>query len=150
RQGRGARLRPEDRGRSPRRGAAGPSGHRGVPGEPGMSASTAPEAAATVGTDHRPLLAVEDLHARYGAVRELHGLTFHIEHGEIVVILGANGAGKTTTMRAICGMVSTHGSVRLEGRQLVGRRPDRIARLGVAHVPQGRGTFPELSVHENL
>lgn len=115
-----------------------------------MSASTAPEAAATVGTDHRPLLAVEDLHARYGAVPVLHGLTFHIEHGEIVVILGANGAGKTTTMRAICGMVSTHGSVRLEGRQLVGRRPDRIARLGVAHVPQGRGTFPELSVHENL
>lgn len=115
-----------------------------------MNASTAPQAATRDDARHEPLLAVEDLRARYGGVRVLHGLTFHIERGEIVVILGANGAGKTTTMRAICGMVTTQGSVRLDGKQLVGRRPDRIARLGVAHVPQGRGTFPELSVHDNL
>jgi len=115
-----------------------------------VSASTAPETADTRDAGAQPLLAVHDLHARYGAVPVLHGLTFHIEHGEVVVILGANGAGKTTTMRAICGMVSTHGSVRLDGKELVGRRPDRIARLGVAHVPQGRGTFPELTVQDNL
>jgi branched-chain amino acid transport system ATP-binding protein len=102
------------------------------------------------GAAARPLLAVRGLRARYGPVQVLHGIDFHIAAGEIVVILGANGAGKTTTMRAICGLVTTHGSVQLDGRQLVGRRPERIARLGVAHVPQGRGTFPELTVAENL
>jgi branched-chain amino acid transport system ATP-binding protein len=96
------------------------------------------------------LLTVERLQARYGQVAVLHGIDFHIGQGEIVVILGANGAGKTTTIRAISGMVTTHGSVLLDGIQLVGRRPERIARLGVAHVPQGRGTFAELSVSENL
>jgi branched-chain amino acid transport system ATP-binding protein len=80
----------------------------------------------------------------------LHGIDFHIDEGEIVVILGANGAGKTTTIRAICGMVNTHGSIRLGSTELVGKRPDQVARLGVAHVPQGRGTFPELSVTDNL
>jgi branched-chain amino acid transport system ATP-binding protein len=102
------------------------------------------------GTAARPLLAVEGLRARYGPVPVLHGIDFAIGEGEIVVILGANGAGKTTTMRAICGVVHTQGSVLLDGVQLVGRRPERVARLGVAHVPQGRGTFPELSVTENL
>jgi branched-chain amino acid transport system ATP-binding protein len=98
----------------------------------------------------RALLEIEGLHARYGPVPVLHGLDFHIGQGEVVVVLGANGAGKTTTMRAICGMVTTRGSARLAGEQLVGRRPERIARMGVAHVPQGRGTFPELTVRENL
>jgi branched-chain amino acid transport system ATP-binding protein len=114
--------------------------------------STAEAGAGAPGApDHgRALLEVEDLHARYGPVPVLDGLDFHIGQGEVVVVLGANGAGKTTIMRAICGMVTTRGSVRLGGVQLVGRRPERIARLGVAHVPQGRGTFPELTVQENL
>jgi branched-chain amino acid transport system ATP-binding protein len=102
------------------------------------------------GSAARPLLSARGLRARYGPVQVLHGIDFHIATGEIVVILGANGAGKTTTMRAICGLVSTQGSVQLDGVQLVGRRPERVARLGVAHVPQGRGTFPELTVAENL
>jgi branched-chain amino acid transport system ATP-binding protein len=106
------------------------------------------------GDEHRvsgaPLLVVEGLRARYGPVQVLHGIDFTIGHGEIVVILGANGAGKTTTMRAICGAVATHGSVLLDGTELVGRKPERVARHGVAHVPQGRGTFPELTVADNL
>jgi branched-chain amino acid transport system ATP-binding protein len=96
------------------------------------------------------LLVAEGLRARYGPVVALHGIDVTVADGEVVVILGANGAGKTTTMRAVCGMVSVTGSVRLRGTELVGRRADRIARLGVAHVPQGRGTFPELSVADNL
>jgi branched-chain amino acid transport system ATP-binding protein len=102
------------------------------------------------GATAEPLLVAEGLRARYGPVPVLHGVDFTIDDGEIVVILGANGAGKTTTMRAICGLVHTEGSVRLGGTQLVGRKPERVARLGVAHVPQGRGTFPELSVDDNL
>jgi branched-chain amino acid transport system ATP-binding protein len=102
------------------------------------------------GNGARPLLEVQNLRARYGPVPVLHGIDFTIGTGEIVVILGANGAGKTTTMRAICGLVQTEGSVRLDGNQLVGKRAERVARMGVAHVPQGRGTFPELSVAENL
>jgi branched-chain amino acid transport system ATP-binding protein len=96
------------------------------------------------------LLVAQGLRARYGPVAVLQGIDFTVDDGEVVVILGANGAGKTTTMRAVCGMVTTTGSVRLRGTELVGRRPDRVARLGVAHVPQGRGTFPELSVADNL
>ena len=96
------------------------------------------------------LLQAAAVRAQYGQVPVLHGIDFHIDEGEIVVILGANGAGKTTTIRAICGMVNTHGSIRLGSTELVGKRPDQIARLGVAHVPQGRGTFPELSVTDNL
>jgi branched-chain amino acid transport system ATP-binding protein len=97
-----------------------------------------------------PLLAVTRLEAAYGPVVALRGLDFTVDEGEIVVILGANGAGKTTTMRAVCGTVATTGSIELRGREIVGRRPDRIARLGIAHVPQGRGTFAELSVEDNL
>ena len=70
--------------------------------------------------------------------------------GEIVVLLGANGAGKTTTIRAICQMVDSKGSVNMCGAELVGMRPEKMAGLGIAHVPQGRGTFPELTVEENL
>jgi branched-chain amino acid transport system ATP-binding protein len=80
----------------------------------------------------------------------LHGLDFSVEEGEVVVLLGANGAGKTTTIRALCGMVNTSGSVMFGGQQLVGMATEKVARLGVAHVPQGRGTFPELTVEENL
>jgi branched-chain amino acid transport system ATP-binding protein len=96
------------------------------------------------------LLEATAVRAQYGQVPVLHGIDFHIDEGEIVVILGANGAGKTTTIRAICGMVNTHGSIRLGNAELVGKRPEQVARLGVAHVPQGRGTFPELSVNDNL
>ena len=96
------------------------------------------------------LLEANGVRAQYGPLPVLHGIDFRIEAGEIVVILGANGAGKTTTIRAICGMVDTHGSIKFGPTELVGKRPDQIAKLGVAHVPQGRGTFPELSVADNL
>jgi branched-chain amino acid transport system ATP-binding protein len=82
----------------------------------------------------------------------LHGLDFSVDAGEIVVLLGANGAGKTTTLRALCqmDMVSVSGEVIFDGRSLVGLRPEAVVKLGIGHVPQGRGTFPELTVEENL
>jgi branched-chain amino acid transport system ATP-binding protein len=95
-------------------------------------------------------LQVKDLDARYGQIQVLRKLTFSVEAGEIVVILGANGAGKTTTLRAICGMVSISGSIILDGQEVRGKDTADIVRRGVAHVPQGRGTFPELSVLDNL
>lgn len=97
-----------------------------------------------------PLLEVSGLHARYGPVEVLHGLDFTVDAGEVVVILGANGAGKTSTLRAICSMVDTSGSVRIGGEEMVGRRTADVARRRVSHVPQGRGTFTELSVVDNL
>jgi len=96
------------------------------------------------------LLDVEELWAGYGPVQVLHGVTFHVNEGEVVVILGANGAGKTTTLRAICQMINTRGRVELEGASLNGKSTTTVVRKGVAHVPQGRGTFPELSVRDNL
>lgn len=96
------------------------------------------------------LLAVTGLVAGYGPVTVLRGLDLSVDEGEIVVVLGANGAGKTTTLRAISGMIDTRGSVRFAGDEIVGRDPADIVRRGIAHVPQGRGTFPELSVEDNL
>jgi branched-chain amino acid transport system ATP-binding protein len=96
------------------------------------------------------LLEVSGLTAGYGPVRVLHGLDFAVDDGEVVVILGANGAGKTTALRAISGMIGAQGEARLAGRSLVGLRPERVARLGIGHVPQGRGTITELTVEENL
>ena len=96
------------------------------------------------------ILKVTGLNARYGAIQVLRGINFEVNTGEIVVVLGANGAGKTTTLRAVCGMVTTGGSVLLEGEEVRGKDPADIVRRGVAHVPQGRGTFPELSVMDNL
>lgn len=96
------------------------------------------------------LLLVADLCAGYGPGLALHDLNLVVAQGEVVVILGANGAGKTTTMRAISGTVSTTGSIRFDGQELVGRKPESVARLGVAHVPQGRGTFAEMTVSDNL
>ena len=96
------------------------------------------------------LLEMDDVHASYGPVQVLRGLGLYVDEGEVVVLLGANGAGKTTTVRAICQMVGTRGSVRMAGTELVGKRPEQMARMGIAHVPQGRGTFPELTVEENL
>ena len=97
----------------------------------------------------RALLEVEDVHARYGPVRALHGVSLSVGEGEIVAVLGANGAGKTTTLRAISGTVQREGRIELAGRRLPGS-PDAVARLGIAHVPEGRGTFAELTVWENL
>ncbi|HEX6018233.1 MAG TPA: ABC transporter ATP-binding protein [Burkholderiaceae bacterium] len=96
------------------------------------------------------LLEVKDLHAAYGATQVLHGISFSLESGRITTILGANGAGKTTTLRAICQMVRTSGSAVFAGQELVGKATEDVARLGVAHVPDGRGTFAALSVEENL
>ena len=97
------------------------------------------------------LLEVEGLEAGYGQVQQLRGLDFTVGEGEVVVILGANGAGKTTTIRAVCGMIpATGGRVRLAGQDVTGRPADRLVREGVAHVPQGRGTFVDLTVEENL
>ncbi len=96
------------------------------------------------------LLDVKDLRGGYGPIQILHGLDFHVTTGEVVVILGANGAGKTTTLRALSGMIETTGSIELAGHQIRGAKRADIVRRGVAHVPQGRGTLPELSVEDNL
>jgi branched-chain amino acid transport system ATP-binding protein len=96
------------------------------------------------------LLEAVDVHAAYGWTRVLHGVSFVVEEGGITAILGANGAGKTTTLRAVSGMVTTRGQIRLAGQRIEGRATEDIARLGVAHVPEGRGTFVQLTVEENL
>src|SRR2546426_11154646 len=96
------------------------------------------------------LLEAADLHAQYGWTKVLHGLSFAVEAGGITTILGANGAGKTTTLRAVCGMVKTSGEVRFDGRRIDGRATEDIVRLGIAHAPEGRGTFVSLTVEENL
>jgi branched-chain amino acid transport system ATP-binding protein len=114
------------------------------------AADTADADAAPPQAPSTALLQVSDLHAGYGPVRVLHGLTFAVGTGEIVVVLGANGAGKTTTIRALCGMISARGKVVLDGTPILGRKPEEIVRLGVAHVPQGRGTITSLTVEENL
>jgi branched-chain amino acid transport system ATP-binding protein len=96
------------------------------------------------------LLEVKDLCAHYGATQALFGVSFSIEQGEITAVLGANGAGKTTTLRGICQTVKASGSVVFDGHQLVGRPTEAVVRRGIAHVPDGRGTFTALSVEENL
>lgn len=93
---------------------------------------------------------VEGLHAAYGPVKVLHGVSFDVTEGTVCAVLGANGAGKTTLLRALSGMVRARGTVMLSGTSLVGRSPESIARLGVAHVPEGRGTFASLTVADNL
>jgi branched-chain amino acid transport system ATP-binding protein len=96
------------------------------------------------------LLEVRALHAGYGETRVLHGVDFVLERGAITALLGANGAGKTTTLRALCGMVKTQGEIRFAGSRIDRRRTEDIVRLGVAHVPDGRGTFAHLTTEENL
>jgi branched-chain amino acid transport system ATP-binding protein len=96
------------------------------------------------------LLEVRTLRAGYGPTQVLHGIDFDLEAGGITALLGANGAGKTTTLRALCQTVRTSGSVLFEGAQLVGKATESIVRMGVAHVPDGRGTFTALTVEENL
>jgi len=95
-------------------------------------------------------LEAKGLHASYGQTRVLHGISFAMEEGTITTLLGANGAGKTTTLRALCGMVRSQGEVRFGGRRIDGRATEDIVRLGIGHVPDGRGTFINLSTEENL
>jgi branched-chain amino acid transport system ATP-binding protein len=96
------------------------------------------------------LLEASGLHAAYGLTRVLHGMDFSMEEGTITTLLGANGAGKTTTLRALCGMVKTQGEIRFGGERIDGRATEDIVRLGIAHVPDGRGTFTMLTTEENL
>ena len=98
-----------------------------------------------------PLLAVADLQAWYGESHILHGASCNVYEGEVVTLLGRNGAGKTTTLKSIMGMVGRReGSVRLEGKELIGRSSDQIARAGIAFCPEERGIFASLNVEENL
>jgi branched-chain amino acid transport system ATP-binding protein len=97
-----------------------------------------------------PLLETKALHARYGQIEAIHGVDIAVEQGAIVALLGANGAGKTSTLRAITGTIKTEGTVRYDGVALQNRTPEDAARLGIAHVPEGRGTLSALTVWENL
>jgi len=96
------------------------------------------------------LLEVVDLHAGYGALPVLHGIAFSVDNGGITTLLGANGAGKTTTLRALCGLVKRQGTITLAGESIATRATEDIVRRGVAHVPDGRGTFLNLTTEENL
>ncbi len=97
-----------------------------------------------------PLLELENVSARYGPVKALHGVSLSVDEGQIVAVLGANGAGKTTTLRAVSHTVDRDGEIRFAGKRLGHGGPESTARLGIAHVPEGRGTFSELTVWENL
>jgi len=98
-----------------------------------------------------PLLALEGVHASYGAVAALRGVSFTVGEGEIVTLIGANGAGKSTTLMAISGVLRPRGGdIRFAGSSLAGLRPDQVVRLGVSQVPEGRRIFPHLTVRENL
>ena len=97
-----------------------------------------------------PILQLHGLKAFYGQSEVVHGIDLAVEEGGMTVLLGANGAGKTTTLRAICGMVRVEGEIVFAGKKLERRATEDIAGLGVAHVPEGRGTFVGLTVEENL
>ena len=96
------------------------------------------------------LLELRDVRARYGAIAALHGVSLTVEQGQVVALLGANGAGKTTTLRAVSGLVRRYGEIRFDSRSLLRCGPESAARRGIAHVPEGRGIFDELSVWDNL
>ena len=96
------------------------------------------------------LLELHSVHASYGHIRALHGVDLGVEEGKVYALLGANGAGKTTTLRAISGMVRTAGSIKFDGKEIVHQSPEDVARLGIAHVPAGRGTLVQLTVWDNL
>src|SRR2546430_12178732 len=97
-----------------------------------------------------PLLELHGVEARYGPLRALRGVSLSVGEGEVAAVLGANGAGKTTTLRAISGTVRRSGTIVFAGKSISRRSPEAVARLGIAHVPEGRGTLSELSVGENL
>ena len=96
------------------------------------------------------LLELENVVASYGAIEVLHGISLAVEQGSVVAMLGANGAGKTTTLRAISGRVKVYGAIRFDGRVITGLAAEDVARRGIAHVPEGRGTLAQLTVLENL
>ena len=96
------------------------------------------------------LLELEDVDARYGETRALHGVSLQVDEGSSLALLGANGAGKTTTLRAVSGLVRKTGRVSFAGRSIARKTPEGVARLGVAHVPQGRGIIADLTVSDNL
>jgi branched-chain amino acid transport system ATP-binding protein len=96
------------------------------------------------------LLELSDVEARYGPVQALHGVSLSVDEGEVVAVLGGNGAGKTTTLRAISGLVAASGEIRFAGERITRASAERVARQGIAHVPEGRGIFGELSVRDNL
>ncbi len=95
-------------------------------------------------------LKVRDLRAYYGQVQALHGISFSLEEGSVTTLLGANGAGKTTTLRAICNTVRTTGTIEFDGKPITHMSTENIVKLGIAQVPQGRGTFTRMNVEENL
>ena len=96
------------------------------------------------------ILEVKGLHASYGAIQVLHGIDFAIEEGGVTTLLGANGAGKTTTLRALSGTIDRAGSITFDGERIDRLPTESIVRMGVAHVPEGRGTFSTLTSEENL
>ena len=98
-----------------------------------------------------PLLELRDVHAGYGSIQILHGVSLHVNEGEVVSVIGPNGAGKSTAFKVIMGFI-THfgGEIVFDGRNLVGQRPDRILALGLGYVPQGRVVFSQMTVRENL
>jgi branched-chain amino acid transport system ATP-binding protein len=96
------------------------------------------------------LLELENVTATYGHAEVLHGISMSVPENGAAGILGANGAGKTTTLRAISGMVATTGKITFDGKDITGSRPDKVASMGIAHVPEGRGTIGDLSVRDNL
>jgi len=99
----------------------------------------------------QPMLDVADVEVRYGAIRALKGISFHVNAGEIVALLGANGAGKTTTQKTVSGMLRPAlGTITLDGKRIDGIPAHELIRLGVCHVPEGRRVFPRMTVHENL
>ena len=99
----------------------------------------------------RALLEVADLHAGYGAIRALHGISLSVHDSEIVALIGSNGAGKSTTLRAISGMIApSAGSIRFDGTEIAGRKAHTLVPMGLAHAPEGRGIFHNLTVGENL
>lgn len=96
------------------------------------------------------VLNIENLVAGYGHFTALHGISLQVNSGEMVALIGANGAGKSTTLRAISGMIKATGTVEIDGRSIVGKSPEQVVRAGIAHSPEGRGTFNRLSVRDNL
>lgn len=96
------------------------------------------------------ILEVSNLEASYGELQVLRGISFEVENGGVTTLLGANGAGKTTTLRALCGMIRRTGTIQLEGRDISRMATEDIVRIGVAHIPEGRGTFTTLTTEENL
>ena len=102
-------------------------------------------------TDTSSILELSNVDAAYGKVKSLHGISIRVARGEVVALIGANGAGKSTTLRAISGLLApTAGDIRFEGRSIARQRPDLIVRAGIAHCPEERHVWPDLTVQENL